>query len=167
MIVTGYKIREAVRRWTTLQAVSAKMFPETIYAFDGDIKDTPLEMDGAFWKASLAIAELQEAQQRYNASVVVKVGNEEMTLSKAIKLVAFAGQRSKQWRTAASETGRNRFHERVLTRSKEDEVARRQCTIKDCLSEQERIDRYLSDLRTAIAVGNGQEKEVVVNKDLI
>lgn len=167
MKVTGYKLREAVRRWVTAQSVAAKMFPETLFAFEGDQKDDPKDVDESFWTASKNIAELQELQQKYNMENFVEVRGERMTLSRAIKLVAFAGQRSKSWKTAASETGRGRFSDRVLTRSKEDEIASRKVSVKECLNCQIGVDSYLADLRTAIAVANGREIDMEIRDELV
>lgn len=161
MKVTGYMLREAVRRWTTVQTVAAKMFPEVTFAFFGDIKDNPLEIDTQYWTAALAVSELQEAQQKFNASIRVKVGNQEMNLSRAIKLVAFAGQRSKAWKTAACETGKSRYSDKLMVRDKDSEVAKRQMSVKECLAKQAEIDSFLADLRTAISVANGKEIDII------
>lgn len=166
MKINGYKIREAIRRWTTVQTVAARMFPESTFAFEGDAKDHPNEIDRQYWEASLAVATLQEVQQKFNAAIIVSIFDEKMTLSKAIKLVAFAGQRSKSWRTSAAETGKTRWSDRVMTKSKDDEMAHRQVTVKQCLENQTKVDSYLAELRTAIAMANGQEMELEIDSAL-
>jgi len=168
MKVNGYKIREAIRRWTTVQTVAARMFPESTFAFAGDGKDHPNVIDAQYWEASVAVATLQEVQQKFNASITIELfgGKEKMTLSKAIKLVAFAGQRSKFWRTSASETGKSRYSERLMTKSKDDELAHRQVTVKECFVNQSKIDAFLAELRTAIAVANGMEMELDISPEL-
>lgn len=166
MKVTGYMIREALRRWTTKQQIAAKVFPESVFAFEGE-SEHPTKLDHDFWLASTYVAALQALQQKYNMAVTITVKGlrEEvkLSLSEAIKLLAFASQRSKMWRVAAESNGRDRHMFRELTRDKDKEVAKRQVSVKECMDKTEEVDRFYASLRGSIASANATEVELDVD----
>lgn len=164
MKVTGYQLREALRRWTTKQQISAKIFPETMFSFDVKPSVTPREVADDFWDASVAVAKIQVAQQKFNFAVSVTVDGNTMSLAEAIKLLSFAGQASKMWRTAAADNGRDRYSARELKRSKDDEIARRVVSVQECMKASEDRDRFNSLLRSAVAKANGTEVEIDINE---
>jgi hypothetical protein len=168
MKVTGYQLREALRRWTTRLDIASKQFNASLYQFETDRQRSPMEISEDFEKAEVAVAILQETQQAYNGLVKVNVQGHEMTLALAVKRVGTAARLEKMWRSAASDRGvRDRYYSRELTRNKDDVVAVRQVSVEDALQKAEEAARRSSALREAIAVANATELDMNIQKELL
>ncbi len=168
MKVTGYQLREAIRRWSGVVDVTAKQFPDSIWGFDSDELDAkPKTIAAEYEEADLAIATLETAQQFYNQQIMVNVGGQRMTLSTAVKRVGGAGRLEKLWRNAATDSGRDRWSNRERTRSKDTEVATRSISAADCLAAARKASQFAGNLRAAIAMGNSKELEIEIDKNLV
>ena len=171
MKVTGYMIREALRRWSLKREAASGQFEDSLKVFEDEKKATPLEVMTDFRAADLSIALLQVVQDRYNLAVYVEVnaGAEEtvrITLASAVKLVGGVGRAEKMWRSAAKPKGDGYSYGRNADVRKSDEIrARNVMDVKDLLSESEKMARYAASLRQAIALGNGQEVDSSVLVD--
>jgi hypothetical protein len=166
--VTGYQFREAIKAWELRKQAATSQFDQSLWAFEGEEKPSPADLADLFVKAEEAIARLQAFQARYNLSVVVDVLGTKMTLCQAVKLMGGAGRHEKMWRSAATSTGGGPFHfHAVATTRKTDEIhARRTVAVEDALARADRATKYASALRSAIALGNSQEREMEVPADL-
>lgn len=167
MEVTGYKLREALRNHRTLRDVHAARFNETLFQFEGSDAQSPQEVADAFRKADHAVAALEEAQQFYNQQVRVKAGGETMTLARAIKMVGGAGRLEKMWRSAAKDSGRDRYSYREMTRKSDEIVAKRMVSIDDSIKLATNAAQFASELRSAISEANATKVNIEISPDLI
>jgi hypothetical protein len=166
MIVTGYKLRELLRNQRTLRDVHANRFNETLWQFDNK-SERPQAAAESFRAADHAVAMLEEAQQYYNLQVRIKVAGETLTLSRAIKLIGGAGRLEKMWRSAAKDTGRDRYSYREMTRKADDIVAQRMISIEESIKLATIAAQYASELRAAIAEANTTKVNIEISSDLI
>jgi hypothetical protein len=163
MKVTGYKIKEALKLWTSRRDMAAKQFNDSIWQFEDDnLGLSPQDISAMFAKADDAVAQLQSLQQYYNTQVEFEVAGQPMTLTYAVKKVGGAARMEKMWKTAAEDTGvdRGRWSTRELSRNVDSVHATRMVTTKEAVRISEKAAHEASLLRTAIAVANGVEKEI-------
>lgn len=160
MEVTGYKLQHTVRELTHRRDIAASQFSESLYKFEGDSTPSPTFFMEIYLDCEQKIARLQTAQQRYNLAVEVDVDGNKMTLSEAIKRVGGAGRAEKMWRSCASDKGRDRYHTREITRSKDEIRAERQVSVGTAMELARTAAKFASALRTAIQVGNATTLEV-------
>jgi hypothetical protein len=166
MKISGYKLREALRNKRTLRDVLATRFNETLFQFEAGAK--PQDVAKGFQEADQAVAMLEEAQQFYNQQVNVEVEGKTMTLVRAIKLVGGAGRLEKMWRSAATDTGRDRYSSyREMSRKSDEEHARRMVSVDDAIELAQKAARFASALRSAIAEANARKVELNLSPDLI
>lgn len=157
MKVTGYLLREAIRKWELRRDSAANMFNESLHKFDGEDKLSPDEVSARFTNAEESVSKLQEAQARYNLLVKVSVQNRNITLLEAVKRIGGAGRSEKMWRTATSPKKDPYSYRDNTERDNSKERA------KSVLSTEEREDRahkaaaFAGIVRAAIATGNGTE----------
>lgn len=157
MQVTGYKLREALKRWQLTRETAAVQFPETLKVFPGETKPKPDEMASRVEKAERAIAALQTAQARYNMAVSALYKGERMPLITAIKLCGALGRVEKLWRMAA--TGKRDkyalYRSDDPTRMKEGEIlAKRAISHEEAAAHVASVSAETGALREAISVAN-------------
>lgn len=160
MKVTGYKLREALRRWQLRRDTAAGQFDKTLTAFEGEDKRKPSEIADAVLEAESAIARLQTAQTRYNTMVSVQAeGVGTLTLLGCVKRIGGLARVEKMWRVAAGteKKGRTTIYDMVHARDKDQLVAKRTVSFDDAAKHAEGIGRQLAALRVAIATGNATE----------
>ena len=173
MEVTGYQLREALKRWQLKLDTSAKQFKESLYQFDEDQgaqgeNFNPSALSSQFEVADAAIATLEAAQQRYNQQVEVNILGEKMPLAVAIKRVGGAGRLEKMWRGVASDTGRDRYSYREMTRDKDQIRAKRTISVQDSIKFADEAARKAGALRSAIATANNTKVDLSeVTDDLL
>lgn len=161
MKVTGYQLREAIRRWNTRRDLAAKKFTDHTFAFEGETKDVKTVAD-EFAKADAITATLEDAQQRYNQLVVFNVSwQDNVSLSLAVKMIGGAGRYEKMWRGVVTDTGNDRYMMRGRAeRSKDNEYAHKTVTDEEALRIADQAARRASELRAAIAVANGIVQDI-------
>lgn len=167
MKVTGYQLREAIKRHTFVRDTALSVFNDSLKAFPDEHKDAPTEAMNRLMRAEFAIAMLQEAQAGYNASVTVddptRSRAPRMTLGAAVKLVGGYGRAEKLWRQAA-QPGKSRASWRDDDqRNKDIVIAMPQIPHKEAAALAEQMARVAASLRQAIALGNAVEVDM---KDL-
>ena len=165
--VTGYEIREALKRWKTQRLVADQQFNASLFAFKDEKKANPEEIVSNFRKADTAIALLQELQQQYNSKVKVKVGKEDITLSLAVKLVGGAGRITNMWHKAATETGLDRYESRSMTRKTDEERAGRVVPQDKAIKLSDEAAKFAAAIRSAMAVGNSVKLDMEVPEGLL
>jgi len=161
MEVTGYKLREGIRRWTTRREMASKKFKEHLFRFEGEDKNAAaVASEYAIADANVAI--LEDAQQRYNQKVVMAiVGYGTISLSLAVKKVGGAGRYEKMWREAVTDTGGDRYSIRGRNeRSKDNEYANKTVSDVDALEHADAAAKRASDLRAGIALANSTELDI-------
>ncbi len=165
MQVTGYQIREALRRWNLRRDAESALFEDSLRRFPDDEKPAPKTVIENFTAADRAIALLQVAQDRYNLAVTIEVkwgdgrgvnGIDTMTLAEAVKLVGGAGRVEKMWRSAANPQ-KDRYASREEVRNPDEVRAKPVMKTGDILVEADKSARYAGALRQAIALANGRE----------
>lgn len=165
MKVNGLKFREALRKWDTRLEVAATQFKECLWQFPNDERKLPMPMDMShkFVEADKAIATLQSAQQQYNLENMIDLGTEKVSLSLIIKMVGNGGRFEKMWRTAAIDTGRDRWSRHENIRKTDEVHAIRQISVEDALKNAENAAASASNLRMAIALANTREVEIDID----
>jgi hypothetical protein len=154
MLLTGYRIREALRRWQLRRDSAEAAFQGSLKVFPDEKGRHPMAISDDAATAELAIARLQATQTRYNMAVTVTVAGEELTLLECIKRVGGLGRLERMWRKAAiPEVDRYALEMRGV-----DQVMKMPTVTADEAREQsERYAKILGALREAIAVGNARE----------
>lgn len=170
MKVTGYRLREAIKRAVQRNDIAKQMFRDSVMGFDGEAKD-PVAAGEAYSVTGTNVALLQAAQQRYNDSIVlddVQVNGRPVTLAVAVKLVGHAGSVEKEWRTIA--TGKK---ERVygsdpsLERDTSKLYAKKLVTPAEALARSDAAGKFAAELRAAIAVANNTELDIILPDGLV
>lgn len=158
--ITGFALREAIKRWEMVRETASKQWSNSLFIFESSEKVSPDDLMKSYKDAERAVAALQTAQARYNINVKVKVLAEEMTLAEAVKLVGGAGRMEKMWKSHAAETGTDRYSRVEMTRSKEQEYAKRSVSVKDCLKRATEAAKFAGAIRAAIAEGNSTKVDI-------
>lgn len=160
MQVTGYQLREAIKRWEMRKDTTAKQWDDALWTFEGEKKTTPTDLADQYSTADANIALLQTAQTRYNLLVAVKVQGKDLSLSEAVKRVGGAGRLEKMWRSFATNNGRDRYSRLDNERKKDSEYAKRTVTAAECLKKATVAAQYAGALRAAIAEGNSSKVDM-------
>lgn len=166
MKITGYRLREALRKWQLRRDAATSQFEGSLAKFKDESKAPPGDIARRIAEAEAAICHLQLAQAQYNARVVITaVGGGPMVLLAAIKAVGPLTRAEKMWRSAAGvdETTKKRrtiYSGILATRSKDNEAAEPTITPDEAAKHAEAAGRELSRLREAIAAGNTHEVEI-------
>jgi hypothetical protein len=161
MQVTGFTIREAIKRWEMIRDAASKQWNDSLFVFEKEDNISPDDIMKTYTNAERAVASLQTAQARFNIQTKVKVLVEEMTLAEAVKLLGGAGRAEKMWKSHATNTGRDRYSSRDNSRSKEAEYAKRSISTKDCLSRATAAAKFAGALRASIAEGNSAKIDTI------
>lgn len=159
MEVTGYKLREALRRQTLRRETASSQFNDSLRKFPDEEKTTPDEVIKRVRSAEEAISILQVAQTRYNLAVRVEVAGikGQRTLLECIKRIGGLGRIEKTWRSAATVKERGLFGDDERTREPGVVRQERQISFDEASARTEQIDRELAVLREVIAVGNAHK----------
>lgn len=161
MKVTGFQIREAMRRWELRRETAANQFTDSLLAFRDEQKATPDEVMKGFVDAEAAVAKLQTAQAKLNLVVTVDVQGTKMPLIEAIKRLGGAGRAEKMWRQAAGGTKKDRYGYRdENVRREGEERAASTISQKEAISRATKAGSFASAVRNAIAKGNTVEVEI-------
>lgn len=164
MKITGYKLKELVKRTEMVRDAVASLFDGSLHRFaDEKDKDTPQNVVERFRKADLALAQVQTIQARYNLAVTVEVLGEKMALMEAVKRVGGAGRIEKMWRSASGEKKDRYGYRDDLTRDKDSIRAERTLTQGQALELAQEAAKVAGALRAAIAEGNSVEVELDVS----
>lgn len=160
MKTTGYALREAIKQHELRRDTASRVFTSSLKMFEGEVKEHPEEIMGAFLKAEDAIARLQTAQMRYNLSVFVTAQGRTLVLATAIKLLGGIARAEKMWRTATGpkENPYAPYGDDV----REMNQIRAKATIKtqDAMKLAATEAKRSAALRQAVAVANATEIEV-------
>ena len=162
MKVTGYMFKEALKMHSLTLSTVQTQFDESLHIFEGDSnREHPKSIVDKIRKLEHMIATLQTGQSEYNLAVQVKVGDKDMPLELAIKLVGGAGRISKMWRSASKGRVRDRWDSsRIVSRNKDEEIAQPTITKNDALEEAIGAEKFALRLRSAISTGNTVEAEI-------
>jgi hypothetical protein len=164
MKVTGYMLREAIKRHELRRDVAARSFNDSLKAFPGEVKDNPADIVEQFLAAERATAALQTAQMRYNLAVKIDLyghgwDRTTMTLAEAIKLIGGEGRVEKMWRSAAGPSKKDRYYS-------DDEIDPSHIRAQPTIKPQEAVKlatvagKRAGALRAAIATANATEVEI-------
>jgi hypothetical protein len=161
MEVTGLQIKEALKMANLELETWRLQFDESLHAFSDEEKAKPVEVMANVAELEFRVAQLQTAQSKFNLDTIVKVGSREMPLEMAIKMVGGAGRSSAMWRRAAgAKRRRGYFSEPNLTRNKDEEQAMPTITNVEALNLAKKAERFASQLRGAIALGNTRKVDI-------
>jgi cell fate (sporulation/competence/biofilm development) regulator YlbF (YheA/YmcA/DUF963 family) len=169
MKVTGYQLREALRHWRSVQDGLAADLKGSLYYFDAKDKVDPLVVAKNYQAAEDAVARLEEAQQKYNLKVDVKISDVSQTLTYAIKALGMAGRYVAVWKAVATDKeGISRWGDRYERVRNKDEVhAKRSITKSEATKMHIAANRHASELRQVIALANATELEIDIPENLV
>lgn len=155
MKVTGYQLREAIRRHELTRDTAANLFKKTQHVFEGDNpKGHPRDVMKSFVGAEEAVVALQEAQQKYNLHVSVDVQGNKMSLCSAVKRLGGAGRTEKMWREAVCEK-QDRYDSRYNLERQEGTIfAQRVLSYDEAIDAANKAAGFAGALRAAVALGN-------------
>jgi hypothetical protein len=159
MNVTGFLIREAIKRWELRRDVAQNAFSDSLTKFRGEEKQSPKAISDAFQKAESAIAWLETGQARYNLKVMVDVLGERISLCEAVKRLGGAARSEKMWKSVATpkKSRYDIYGDTSTTRDPTKERAEATITQKELLDTANKMASVSGSLRAAIAKGNGTE----------
>lgn len=158
MNVTGFLIREAIKRWELRRDAAAAQFDDSLTKFKEEEKQHPTDVSAAVELAEQAVARLETAQTKYNMTVMVEVQGKKMTLCEAIKRLGGASRVEKMWRKAAT-PAKGRYDYLTPTTERDPTKDRAVATMlkKDMVDRANKAAVVTGSLRAAIAKGNGTE----------
>lgn len=161
MEVNGFQIREALKRWERRKKTADSLFKETLWSFEdaGKAPDSR-KVAEEYKRSDLAVARLQELQQKFNSQVNLDVLGQKMTMALAIKILGGAGRLEKMWSGAVTDQGGDRYYRRENSRKADDIYACRTVSQEDCAKLADEAAHFSSALRNAIAVGNTQKVSI-------
>jgi len=163
MKVTGYQLKEAIRRWELRRDGAHQQFSDTLWAFAGEDKPAPDTVMKLYTTAEGNIAVLQTAQAEYNLTVQVDVQGHIVALAGAIKRLGGAQRAEKMWREAVA-SKRDRYYDRdPRTKKADEERAQAVLPLETLLDRAAKAAAFTGALRAAIAEGNSKEVDI---KDL-
>ncbi len=165
--VTGNQLRDSIKRWSLKLDIAIKQFTEGLWVFDEHEGPTLLELSNQIKTAEASIASLQTAQSVYNLAVEVDVQGRTTSLCEIVKRVGGAGRLSKLWRNIAASTGRDRWSRVSLTRSKDDDRAKRSISVQAAVEQADQAEKFAAALRHGLAVGNTVEVSLSIDQDLL
>ena len=156
--VTGYALKEQIKRATMVRDTTASLFDDSLSKFPDETKDEPQMVVDRFKAADLALAKIQVVQQRYNLAVEVEVLGEKMSLCEAIKRVGGAGRVEKMWRSCAG-VKKERYGYRGDEDTRDPNMIRSEATINQsqALELAQEGAKIAGAIRAAIATGNAKE----------
>ncbi len=168
MKITGYLLREAIKRHELRRDTAARMFGVSLKKFADETKDSPQSVADQLEAAEIAVAQLQVAQAQYNLAVKVKIDGREVTLGEAIKRVGGAARIEKLWRSATGpKADRYGGYHNTDVRDVNQMVAKETVTPNDAMKLASVAGKKAGALRSAIAVGNAQEYDISLDAALI
>lgn len=167
--VTGYQLRESIKQWELRKDAATKAFPDSLFKFEGETKQTPERVAEELRHAEAAIASLQVAQMRYNLAVSLSVQGQEMTLAEAIKRAGGASRNEKLWKTADSRSNLSSLLGTDRRRVRSVDEVRAEPTISegDILEYASAAGKVAGAYRAAIAVANATEVEISLDSTLL
>lgn len=174
MKVTGYMLREALKRWQLRRETAQSQFKGSLVKFPGEEKLSPGAVAALVLAAESAIGSLQAAQALYNTRVTVLVGetSKPRPLVEAVKAIGGLSRVEKLWTDAA--TGKDSGVPRYMRvsgvpteRDKDKIVAEPQVTPEQAQKQAEDISRRIGALRIAIATGNAVELDLDLDPALL
>jgi hypothetical protein len=168
MKVTGYMIREALKRLDLKLKALDSQFDESRFFFEGEEKTPITTVAENIARTENMIGVLQEIRARYNLGVTVRPGGVSMTLLTAIKVVGGLGRLEKKWRDFSSTSGRRRSYDSDGPSEMDPtkKYAQRSITTTQAMELATEVSRKASDLREALAVGNAAELDLDVDPAL-
>ena len=162
-MVTGYKLRAALKEAELVRETVAASFDTTLRKFDDETKETPTDVDQKIRDAEKKIADLQAALVLYNTKVEVGVLGEKMTLAQAVKRLGGAQRTVVRWKHAVqvcqAADGRETSY-RIVKKDEEIQYAKLTLSAADALIRATAAEKYAAALRGAIAEGNSTSVEL-------
>src|SRR5579862_1965614 len=165
MKLTGFRIMDRLEQLKERSTALDAKFTASLYKFDDEVKQTPIELLTNCAVLENKIADLQEAQSKLNLKIKVMVNSQEMTLEKAIKCLGIFGRLKNQWKIAAGQQvkkpGRySRYDLDEPMRRERDsniEVAKPQMTETESLALVDLYTKMVTDLKQSIRIANAKE----------
>lgn len=170
MRVTGYRLREALRKWQRQRDAFSGQFSDSLLAFKGEEKPKPDELAEQIMKCERAMADLQSAQAAYNLAVRVPVEGygSLLTLLDCVKRIGGYERLVTMW-TNAAKSKKSRyvsFTDNPGLRDADKLVAQRTITYEEAARRAAQADRARVAFVEALAVGNATEQDLDLHPSL-
>jgi DNA-binding transcriptional MerR regulator len=171
--VTGYGLKEIIKKLERRRDTAKSQFEEALYYFEGETttevaQKRAAELAKQYEDLERKIARVQSLQAEYNASVTITIQDGDhtckYTLSHAIKLLGGAERIEKLWQKATSvdSSGGSRYYSPDRVRVAGQEHAKRAISTNGAIMESEKASTFVGALRAAVAVANSTEKEMAL-----
>lgn len=138
-------------------------FPDTLFVFEGEKKESPADVVRRFAQLEDTIAQVQAAQVVFNNKVQVEVMGAKTTLGYAIKRLGGAGRVERLWKSVLKKDDTPRWARHSpdgeKKREKDSDYARPTITPSQVVSQVRVASQFVAALREAIAKGNATEFE--------
>lgn len=166
--VTGYGLKEIVKKLERRRDTAKSQFEEALYYFEGETASEVAQKNAQglakkYEDLERQIAQVQTLQAEYNAGISITVQGQKYTLSHAIKLLGGAERIEKLWQKAAEiENSGSRYYSPDRVRVAGQEHAKRSISSNEAITESEKASTFVGALRAAVAVANSTEKEMAL-----
>ena len=161
MIITGYKLIEALKMKKLEIESLQSQYEDSLYAFPDDEKLKPQDIISDISRLEIQVSLLQTAQCYYNVAVEFDGTNgKRMHLENAINLVGAISRQSHMWKIAAKGEKRSQYSSPQLSRSSEEIVAKPTIDKKQALQGAKQSEQMISQLRSLIALANNTQLEI-------
>jgi len=162
MEVTGHQLREAISVWELMRDASKQSFGNSIFKFEDEDKDSPLQLSDEYQEAEENIASLQAAQVEYNLNLEVSIDEgEPISLCHAIKLIGAVQRMSSLWNVSLDSAPSLSLYSSPNVREKDSKYAVLTISADDVLEEKIKISKRLSVLRAAVAAMNNTKMDII------
>jgi hypothetical protein len=157
--VTGYQIREALRRIESERKIAIEQSKDSLWHFKGEEGNTFEEVMNAYQQADYQISVLQVLQQYYNQTVLVDLRGSILPLALLVKMVGSWGRLEKMWREACSNK-RGSYYEPEKQRDPTMIYASRTVPVKTAMLKANEASSLLTHIRQEIAKANATTLEI-------
>lgn len=169
MKVTGYKLKEEIKKTNLTISMLENEFKNSKKKFEGEDKRSLDDITIDLFKAEEKVCKLQEATHRYNLKVADEVKPfGKVTLSFIIKIVGPISRIEKRWRQlAAPKRDRHRIYDdEYSVKDKDKEYAEKTYTQEQAGKQAHEWASRLAGVRSALALMNAQEIELDIPESL-
>lgn len=172
MKVTGYQLKEAIKRWEARKKPLLREFRNSFFRKPSQSGRLPLEIEKDIALVETSIASLQESQAKYNLAITVSYflfGEEKrMSLMNAVKTIGGIGRMEGLWKAESSKEEDPYDNQRLHygATNTQYEWPKRTMLIKDIVETAAQKNAELTALRAGIAEANSKEFNLDIDSSL-
>ena len=172
MKVTGIMLQERKRELKSLIQVLDTQFKDSLFAFEGEEKQTPESLMEKLQEAESKFVDIELALAAFNGVVEVDVPESvsprgKVSLMALVKMVGPWSRMEKMWRDASTADGTDRWNRMPQSsRSKDMEFAYKRVDPMEALERAGQAAKVASAIRAKIAEGNATSIDLELDESL-